>query len=163
MLTRILSLIVVASALLSEEAKLNAAEPTGLVVLTVTRASAERLDSGDIIFKCEAVLDNDTGKELTIKSPYYSVFDGLDLTIFDEAGRKLLQKPYVAHQSFFKLDQSFPLKTGKNSQDMVFPVRDLLKDAINVKVLLVGTLPGSKYSGVLCSDIITVQIPASKK
>jgi hypothetical protein len=141
----------------------KAAEPTGAVHLHLSKASAERLESGELLFKCDAVLDNDTGKELKIKSSYYSAFDGLDLVIFNEEGKKLRQQSYLYHQSFFTLNRTFPLSTGKNSKTLVFPIRDLSKNTKNVRVLLLGTLPGSEYSFVVCSDMVTVSTPSLKK
>ena len=128
------------------------------VTLKLTSATVERL-SNNLLFICDAVIDNRTGAELAVKSSFYSAFDGLELVIMDEKGHKLAQQSYLQHQSLFSLTpRKFPLKEGQNRQELRFPVAGLPRDRREYRVLLVGRLPGSNYAKTLCSDQVTVKV-----
>src|SRR4051794_7082878 len=63
-------------------------DPEPQVVLTLDRASAARLVSGDILFQCKLTLENHTGSELIVQSNFFSAFDGLILVVRDETGHE---------------------------------------------------------------------------
>ena len=135
--------------------------PKAAVTLSMSRVTAERLDK-DLLFICEAVIDNATGAELIVKSSYYSAFDGLELVVIDEKGRKLAQQSYLYHQSLYSLTpRSFPVKVGKNRRELRFPVSGLPQNRREYRVLLVGTLPESEHGGTLCSDLVTAAVKRS--
>lgn len=67
---------------------LQAEEKAGFVSLILSKASAEWLDH-DILFRCEVSLDNATGKDLTVRSHFASVFDGLELVVTTVDGKVL--------------------------------------------------------------------------
>jgi hypothetical protein len=128
--------------------------PKATVTLSLSQVAVERSEK-DVLFICQAVIDNATGVQLTVKSNYHSAFDGLDLVVMDERGRKLAQQPYLHHQSLFSLEErSFPLKEGKNCRELRFPVSGLPQNRREYRLLLVGTLPGSEYSRNLCSNLV---------
>jgi hypothetical protein len=128
------------------------------VSLVLSKASAER-DEHDTLFRCEAVLDNATGKDLTVRSNFSSAFDGLELVATTKEGKTLAQQPYTWHQSpFAPPGREFILKQGTTEATLVFPVRDLPRDAKVIKVRLVGTLPGSGYQRILSTETIEVEV-----
>jgi hypothetical protein len=130
-------------------------EPNATVTLCVSQVTVERLEN-DLLFVCQAVIDNATGAELTVKSNYSSAFDGLSLVVIDEKGRRLAVQPYLHHQSVVSLEpRSFLLAKGKNCRELTFPVPGLPKDRREYRVLVLGTLPGSEYNRTLCSDLVT--------
>src|SRR5439155_1026842 len=51
-----------------------------------------------LLLACDALIDNETGEELTVTSSFSSAFDGLSLQIL-RGGRKVGEQPYVMHQS----------------------------------------------------------------
>jgi hypothetical protein len=115
------------------------------------------------LFRCEAVISNNTGGELTVKSRFYSAFDGLSLAVFDWHGKKLCEQSYLGHQSPTAEERAFPVKQGINRKSLVFPIRDLPQHVVWVRVLLVGTLPGSAYQGaVFLSDLVEVTVKAAR-
>jgi hypothetical protein len=129
------------------------------VVLDLVKATAERLDSGGVLFYCTATLKNHSGVELRVRTNFFSVFDGMSLIVLGESGEKLLQQPYIYHQSpYSPHDRDLPLKTGETREELRFPV-NLPKDTGLVRVLLVGVLPGCDRSGLLCSGSMVVAIP----
>jgi hypothetical protein len=128
------------------------------VSLLLGKVSAERT-THDVLFRCEAMLLN-AGKELTVRSNFHSVFDGLELVVTTADGTVLAQRGYTWHQSPFALDRPFPLKAGRTEEKLHIPVpiEDLPRDAKAFKVRLVGTLPGSGYERVLSSETVEVQV-----
>ena len=133
------------------------AGPMAAVNLTLQHVAVERL-SEDLLFVCDAELDNDSKSVLSVKSLHHSAFDGLSIVVVDELGRKLAQQFYTTHQSISSLDgRSFPLKQGKNTEELRFPIRGLPQGRREYTVLLVGTLPGSEYGGTLCSNMVKVR------
>ena len=111
------------------------------------------------MFRCTATLKNHSGVDLRVRTNFGSVFDGIDILVLGESGEKLVQQPYIYHQS----PQSFrgreiALKTGETGGTLSFPV-DLPKDPRSVRLLLVGVLPGCDRSGLLCSGSVIVAIP----
>lgn len=129
--------------------------PEAKVRLSLSQAAVQPLGE-DVLFICEAVIDNATGAELTVQSHYDSAFDGLDLVVMDERGRKLAQQPYVHHQSLFSAEgRGFVLARGENRRELRFPVSGLPWKRGGYRVLLVGQLPGSDYCDTLCSNLVT--------
>jgi hypothetical protein len=136
-------------------------EPLGSakVSLLLLKASAERLNNG-VLFQCETRIDNATGKNLTVKSCFFSALDGLELVITDKEGKTLVQWGQAWHQSpFSATPRDFLLKPGSTSATLMFPVGKVLpRDIKTVKVRLVGTLHGSEFSRILSTDTIEIEI-----
>jgi hypothetical protein len=138
-------------------------EPKEPVRLSLSSASAKSWGK-DVLFHCEAVLVNETGAAINVKSNFYSAFDGLHLVLLDENGTRLLQQSSVRHQAPYDVKpRLFPLAKGENRKAIGFPVSGLPKGIKSVRVLLVGTLPGNDYPYVLCSNLATVTITAAKE
>jgi hypothetical protein len=114
------------------------------VSLLLSKASAER-SKRYVLFRCDAVIDNATGKDLTVRSNFNSVFDGLELVVTTPDGEVLAQQGYTYHQSPVSLGKSFTLKQGRTERALVFPIGEISSEAKTLKVRLVGTLPGSDY------------------
>lgn len=127
------------------------------ISLILAKVSAQR-DEIDTLFTCEVVLDNATGKEVTVHTRFSSVLDGLDLVVTTKGGRILAQRPYIWHQSPFEKTKKLVLEQGETKHSLVFPVRDFPKDAKEVKVRLVGTLPKSDYPWILSTDTIETKV-----
>ena len=126
--------------------------------LTLTKAAARRLDNGDVIVVCDAVIDNRTTKVVNVRSTFGSAFDGLMLVVRDEKGKLLTRQAYIWHQSpFAPPGRDFPLKVGENAKQIGFPFA-LPADVKTIRVSLVGTLPGSGYDEILVSDVVSVTI-----
>jgi hypothetical protein len=128
------------------------------VSLLLSKASAEP-QKDEVLFRCETVLDNATGKDLTVRSSFSSVFDGLELVVTGKDGKTLAQQSYTWHQSpFAPPGRDFVLKQGSTSATLVFPIRDLPGDLKVARVRLVGTLPGSTYRRILSSETIEIKL-----
>jgi hypothetical protein len=132
-------------------------EQKPVVSLLLTKASAERRNR-DILFNCDAVLDNSSGKKLIAHTSFFSVFDGLELVVTMPDGKILAQQAYVMHQSPYSPGREIRLKKGRNEDSMVFPISGLPADAKTLKVRLVGTLPGSEYKRVLLSETLEIKV-----
>jgi hypothetical protein len=105
-----------------------------------------------VILACDAIIDNQTGEELTVLSNFYSAFDGLSIELLKE-GKELRKLSYLHHQSPFSVEkQSYVLKKGKNELDMRFPIIAAPDDWTGLEVKIFGDLPGSKFEGKLTSD-----------
>jgi hypothetical protein len=129
------------------------------VSLLLNKASAEQLDKEDILFRCEVELDNATGRDLTVKSMFFSAFDGLQVVVTTPEGKVLAQQGYTFHQSPYTAPgRDFILKQGKNPRELKFPIVGLPKDARTYKVRLVGTLPKSGYDHILSSETLVVEV-----
>lgn len=136
----------------------------GAVRLLLAKASAEKEPQSGVLFRCEAVLVNETDSVVNVKSNFYSAFDGLQLVVFRSDGSKLVQQSYLHHQSPYtsaKEGALFPLNIGENHKLLLFPVFStvsLPEDVNKLQVLLVGTLPGAEHCSTLCSNIVTVSL-----
>ena len=141
----------------------QAAVPNPAVSLILSKATVER-HAPDILFRCEVVLDNATGRDLSVQSNFSSIlFDGLELVVTTKDGKTLAQQPYVYHQAPFSPDgRKGTLKQGSTPRTLVFPIRDLPGDAMTVKVRLVGHLPGSDYRRILSTETIEVDLQAKE-
>jgi hypothetical protein len=136
----------------------SADPPEVLVKLTLNKAAAERR-TDDVLFECEATLDNATGRALNVRTSFFSAFDGVEIVLFDARGKKLRVQPYTFHQSPFAVDGTQPLEVGKTTKRLVFPVSGLPADVKTFRVCLIGTLPGSAYNpGLLLSDLVEVTL-----
>jgi hypothetical protein len=146
-----------------KEDKAHVATTPELVSLILSRATARRGEH-DTLFTCEVKLDNATGEEITTRSNFSSVFDGLELIVTaedgkTEDGKTIARQPYTYHQSpFAPPGRTFVLKRGSTPGSLVFPIRGLAGELKRVKVRLVGTLPGSDDDGPLSSEALTVEI-----
>ena len=127
------------------------------VSLLLSRASAERWERA-IFFRCAAVLDNGSGKDLTVRSNFSSAFDGLELVVTTADGKVLAQQGYTYHQSPYALGRKFTLKPGRTEEELRFPVGGLPGDVKTFKVRLVGTLPGGEYQRILSSETVEVKV-----
>jgi hypothetical protein len=137
---------------------LLADEPNPTVSLVLGKASAERREQ-DTLFRCEASLDNATGRELSVRSNFYSAFDGLELVVTRMEGKTRVQQSYTFHQSpFTPLGRDFTLKKGFTTANLVFPIQNFPSDAKVVKVRLVGTLPGSGYRRILSTETLEIKM-----
>jgi hypothetical protein len=137
-----------------------AEEPKPMVSLLLTGASATRRDT-DTLFRCDAVLDNAMGRDLTVRSTFSSPFDGLELVVTTKEGKVLAQQPYIHHQSpYAPPGREFPVKQGNTKQTLVFPIQDLPGDIKTLKVRLVGTLPGSTYQRIVSSETLEIPVKA---
>ncbi len=146
----------------SDEDSSRAIAKKGSVRLMLSKASAKQ-EEDFIAFACEAVLVNKTGAIVNVRSNFFSAFDGLELVVFGPDGSKLVQQPYIFHQSPHHYEgRLFPLKIDENRQTLQFPVWQVPNDVNKVRVLLIGTLPGDKYGSVLCSNIVTISIRGKK-
>ena len=133
-------------------------DPEPAVSLLLQKGSAERWEQ-EILFRCEVALDNATGHELSVRSTFSSVFDGLEIVVTTPAGKVLAQRGYILHQAPYAASgRVFPLKEGKTTGTLVFPIRGLPKDFRALKVRLVGTLPGSNYQRILSSETLEVEV-----
>ena len=136
----------------------SADEPEPTVSLILSKVSAER-SKPDTLFRCEVRLDNTTGKDLSVRSNFSSVFDGLELVVTNQAGKTLARQPYIWHQApYAPPGREFTLKKGATTGTLVFPLRVVPGDPKGVKVRLVGTLPGSAFQRILSTETIEVKI-----
>jgi len=131
------------------------------VSLILAGASAEQLKQG-ILFACEAILDNASGKELPVRTNFYSAFDGLEVVVTNSEGKVLAQQGYTFHQSP-NTGRTFALPPGSTKGSLVFPIHDLPTDSKLFKVRLVGALPGSDYRRILSSETIEVRPAAPNR
>jgi hypothetical protein len=135
-----------------------AADESGFVSLLLSNATATRSDS-HTLFVCRVSLDNRTPDDLTVRTTFSSVFDGLELIVTTPDGRTIAQQSYVQHQSPFPPDgRVLDLKRGSTGQELGFPIAELPADLRRVKVRLVGILPGSGYRRRLASETLDIEI-----
>ena len=128
------------------------------ISLILAEASAE-ISSQGYFFACEAILDNASGKELGVRTNFYSVFDGLEVVVTNAGGKVLAQQAYIYHQSpHSSSGRRLVVAQGRTRRGLVFPIVDLPSNAKSFKVRLVGTLPGSDYSQILSSETIVVKV-----
>jgi len=128
------------------------------VSLILTKATAERL-ANDTLIRCEIRLENETDSDLTVRSNFTSAFDGLEIVVTTVDGKTLAQQSYAFHQSPFSMGRDFLLKKGTTTATIGFPISDFSRDVTEIKVRLVGTLPGSSYKRILSTETLTVKIP----
>ncbi len=150
---------VLALALLTSAA-LRADEKRPAVSLILLKATAEKQGEDDVWFRCQVVLDNESGDPLTVNSNFGSAFDGLEIVVTDIAGKVLLQQPYTYHQSPYSPDagRKFTLARGKTKTELLFTVSTFGASDKPVKVRLVGMLPGSAFYRILSTDTLKVAI-----
>lgn len=132
-------------------------EQKPVVSLLLSKATVERLGH-DILFRCEAVLENALGKDIAARSNFSSVFDGLELVVTTSDGKILAQQHYTYHQSPQSEADTYTLKPGRTSKTLNFPIRDLPAEVKTLKVRLVGTLPKSDYKRILSSETLDIQL-----
>jgi hypothetical protein len=109
-----------------------------------------------VTLSCDAVIDNQTGDDLTVHSSFYSAFDGLSVQILRD-GKKVGEQHYTLHQSPFSPNpRPFVLMKGKNNRDMRIPFRLPPEDWAKLEARLVGELPGSTFTGRLESKAVQI-------
>jgi len=135
-----------------------AADSQPLVSLFISKVTANPLGP-EIMVTCEATIDNATGGDLTVRSGFFSAFDGLEIVVTDREGKLLEQRGCTEHQGLFKLTgRDFPLKQGKTVEEVKFSLHNLPVGTRSLRVRLVGTLPGSSYKRILSSETLTVEV-----
>jgi hypothetical protein len=88
---------------------------------------------------CTATLKNDSGIELQVRTNFSSVYDGIEILVLRGSGEKLLQQPFVYHQSPYSFrGRDLPLKSRETRETLRFPV-DLPKDTPSVRLLSAKT------------------------
>ncbi len=128
------------------------------VVIKLSKVTVEN-SGGRMRFICETEIHNETGAELMVKSNYYSAFDGLMIVVLDKGGKILKKQLYTDYYSLFSDEpRSFPLRRGKNTERLIFPINGLPPDTTDFCVYITGNLPGSEYPGILQSDTVTVVV-----
>jgi hypothetical protein len=128
------------------------------VALTLESASAARDEDGDVLFTCKATIENNTGAPLTVRSNFFSAFDGMTLVVQDVQGKELKKQAYTWHQSPTSVTTNHPLATGKTTASIIFPVQGLPKGLAKFKLRVVGALPGSGYEHKLSSQLLEVRV-----
>jgi hypothetical protein len=129
--------------------------PKAPVSISLVKATAEPL-SNVMLFICDAVIDNDTGHDLTVRSRYHSAFDYIEIVVVDEKGHKLAQQSYHQSASIVSVEpRDYHLKEGKNARELKFAVAGLPLEGKGYRILFVGQLPGAELTEILCSDLIT--------
>ena len=131
------------------------------IELSLSKASA--FWNGDqVLVVCDAVIDNRTAAAVSVRSNFFSAFDGVSLVVRNAKGKELFRKSYIAHQSpQAPPGKLYGLAVGENRKELRFPV-DLPKGTDTIRVSLVGTLPGSGRDDLLLSDVIEVKVGPGK-
>lgn len=129
------------------------------VTLKLVSALAKHVDGSDCVLICRVVVKNNSGAPLRVKSRFFSAFDGLDLVIMDQKGKKLGQQSYIFHQSPMAEEREYILRTGTSKGRLAFDLRDLPMAVDQLQVRLVGTLPGSGYEPALTTKAVPVKTP----
>jgi hypothetical protein len=128
------------------------------VVLALGAASAEFEKGRDFLLLCDVLIDNQTGTAFTVRSRFFSVFDGLEVVCTDKEGRVLLRQAYIVHQSPQAEQVGHRLAKGRTRGRMAFDIRDFPRRRGEIYVRLEGTLPGSGYEHRVRSNEVTVRL-----
>jgi hypothetical protein len=126
----------------------------------IAAASAERFDSGEVLFRISATLDNGTTQTLRITTNFLSAFDGMTLVVLRDDGSELARQSYTYHQSPYSPSNTVDVPPGRTAQDIVFPIRDLSTSAFVAQVRLEGGLPETAYASGLVSNTARLSVPA---
>jgi hypothetical protein len=127
------------------------------VRLVLASATAERWANGDVLVRCTATLQNDTGRELDVRTNFHSAFDGLTLVLLRPDGTELARQAYDFHQSPYAEDQAIPLPPGATTEELRFPLVGLPGELDGVVVRLEGGLPGTEFPDGLESDPVPLE------
>ncbi len=131
--------------------------PSGEVNLSIDEVSVRDLDSLAIV-EMTATLDNGTGEILFVVTNFYSPFDGLSLVVESGQNIELLSVPYIYHQSpHLPEGEGLPLKSGRNTERMGFPLEKKLPPG-EYRVRLEGGLPGTEIKSGLKSNWVEVVV-----
>jgi hypothetical protein len=130
---------------------------SGLVSLILTNASAERRRI-DTVLSCEAVIENGTGKTLSLTYDYQSAFDLIEVVATTKDGKELIQQAYSFHLAPNYPARNFELKPGRITRTLSFTVVGIPNDLNSVNIRLVGTLPGCEYKRILSTETKEVEI-----
>lgn len=132
------------------------------VYLELSEVSITRYPDGDLLFRYRVVLDNRTGKALTVQSRFASAFDGMGMVVYDQKGKQLANQGYTYHQSPFSPEpRGFPLNPGKTEAILKFPLQAPALQKESYQVQIIGTLPGSAFKGALSTKKVSAK-PQSK-
>jgi hypothetical protein len=129
--------------------------------LTLTKATAER--SGRLVLiDCHVLLENNTGKELAVRSAFSSPYDAMTIVIRDARGKLIRQQGLAYHKSPFALPgRLYPIDKGENKEKLGFPV-ELPADVKQIRVMIYGVLPDSGHEDLLLTDVVPVTIEPGK-
>jgi RNA polymerase sigma factor (sigma-70 family) len=131
---------------------------TSSVSLRIVNPTAERTGTG-VIFRCEAVLKNETGKpwKTTI---VYPPFSEMRLEFTDSKGKKLLaQQPYI---SVAPSQREFALKAGESASAKLELHSIRLPDEVTtVTARLTGPLSGQDKE-TFASEPVEIDVPPAK-
>jgi hypothetical protein len=129
------------------------------VALSIVEATAQ-LGDGYILFSFDVTLNNTVGKELTVRSNFHSIFDGMSIVVMNQDGKVLRKQSTLYYQSPLAdtPEREFPVKEGITKDTLSFRIRDLPRDTVVFKIRLEGTLPGSGYEPVVVSQTIEVKV-----
>ena len=154
-----LTLCAAALLISSHACLLHAEVPKDPVDVSLTEVELVRRGS-EIRLDCSVVLTNNTGKDLIVKSHGSSAFDGFKLVVFNSEGTRLLHQGWPLFVSPFATAQSYRLKKGINRDGHVFVFSDAKfpKVTKGLRVILVGTLPGTDHPGPHCSNMRLVSL-----
>jgi hypothetical protein len=129
------------------------------VAVALETATAERWADSEVLFRCSATLTNTTSAELQVQTNFASPFDGLTVVLTGADGAEVARQAYIHHQSPYAPDGvPHPLPTGSTTQELVFPIRDLPAELVEVDVRLEGGLPGTAYETGLVSNTVRARI-----
>lgn len=139
-----------------------AEEPTREALLLVSKITANREDN-ETHFSMAVKLVNATGEDLTVRTTFNTVFDGLVLEVTGKHRKVLARQPYTAQQSPRQPSGiELSLKQGVTKGELEFSISDLPKDAKTVRVRLIGSLPGHEDKIVLTTTPIKVRIATDR-
>ncbi|MHC4504322.1 MAG: hypothetical protein ACYTFI_13540, partial [Planctomycetota bacterium] len=97
-------------------------------------------------------LRNASGSPLEVVSNFFSAFDGLAIVVMTSDGKEIGRQAYTAHQSPYSTGRTLELPAGWTEERLVFPVVGIKERRGQLKVKLVGGLPGTPYDSGLASN-----------
>jgi len=100
---------------------------------------------------------------LVVSSYFFSAFDGLSLEVYDDRHGFLFQDSFVTGQSPYALDRHFTLYPGRTTHRMPFTLWPFPNAPDTLRLRLVGTLPGSDYTGVVVSQVYRVKVKSAER
>jgi len=152
------SLVILAGVACGSPSRAPEAAPAP-VALALESVSAERWAGGDVLFRCSATLTNTTSGDLSVRTNFFSPFDGLTIVLTGEDGAEITRQAYIYHQSPQTSEGvEHPLPIGSTTQELRFPILGLPADLRVVDVRLEGGLPGTPYETGLRSNTVRAEI-----
>lgn len=129
--------------------------PVSLVLLKADAAWGE----DHLAVTCDVALRNASGSPLKVVSSCSSAFDGLAIVVMTSDGKELRRQGYSWHQSPYSTRRTFELPVGWTEKRLVFVFRDIKERHEQLKVKLVGGLPGTPYESGLASNTVSASVP----